>query len=219
MNLKRLFLYSLIGSVAVSAMIGIAVMIFGNFGEFETKVLLTTMTMTITSILGLACGACFEAGKGRAIPAAGIVSAVVSAILWMIMIWSRFDPDNDFFVHCVLTATLLAISCSLISLLLLARLDARFDWSRYLAHTSVWSLTAILILIIWAEIDPSDSWIARTLGVLSIIVAAVSVVTPVFHFLSSSQRSVEDIDSEIAKLRARIEMLETERVDISHTAK
>lgn len=213
--MKRLFLYTLIGSVAVSAVIGIAVMIFGSFGEFETKVLLTTMTVTVTSILGLACGAYFEPAKNRVIPSVGIVSAVVSAILWIIMIWSPFNPDRDFFVYSVMTATLLAVACSLMSLLLMARLDARFLWSRYLAHLSIWSLTAILLLIIWAEIDPSDSWIERALGVLSIIVAAVSVVTPVLHFLSSSHKSVETIDDEIAKLRAKIEMLETERSGIA----
>ena len=56
-NSKRAFLYLLVASVALSAIIGIAVLIFGNFGDFEIKVLLTTLTVTVTSILGLACGA------------------------------------------------------------------------------------------------------------------------------------------------------------------
>ena len=214
MNLKKLFLYASIVSVAVSAVIGIVVMIFGSFGEFETKVLLTTMTVTITSILGLACGACLEAAKGRVIPMAGIAFAIVSAVLWMIMIWSTFKPENDVFVRSVMSATLVATACSLISLLSLATLNRRFMWARLLAHASVWSLTAIILVIIWAEIDPSDSWIARTMGVLSIIIAAVTVVTPVFHYLSSSEKGVEAIDEEIAKLKERIEELERQRVSM-----
>lgn len=215
MNLKKLFLYASIVSVAVSALIGIVVMIFGSFGEFETKVLLTTMTVTVTSILGLACGACLEAGKGRVIPMAGIAFAVLSAVLWMVMIWSTFKPENDIFVRCVMSATLLAAACSLISLLSLATLDRRFMWARLLAHASVWSLTAIILVIIWAEIDPSDSWIARMMGVLSIIIAAVTVVTPVFHYLSSSEQSVEAIDAEIARLKAKIDELEKQRALIA----
>lgn len=211
MNLKRLFLYASIASVAVSALIGIGVMIFGSFGEFETKVLVTTMTVTVTSILGLACGACLEAQKGRMIPMAGIVCAVISAVLWMVMIWSKFDPENDVFARSVMSATLLAAACSLVSLLSLATLDRRFMWARWLAHAAVWSLTAIVLVIIWAEIDPSDSWIARTMGVLSIIIAAVTVVTPVFHYLSSSEKDADAINAEIAKLKAKIEELEARK--------
>lgn len=202
----------------VSALIGIGVMIFGSFGEFETKVLLTTMTVTITSILGLACGACIEARKGRVISMAGIAFAVLSAVLWMVMIWSTFKPENDLFPKSVMTATLLAAACSLVSLLSLARLDRRFLWSRWLAHASVWSLTAIILVIIWAEIDPSDSWIARMMGVLSIIIAAVTVVTPVFHYLSSSEQDAAAIDAEIAKLKARIEELEARKSGLDQDA-
>jgi len=57
MNIRKVFLYLLIASVAVSALIGIAVIIMGDFGEFEIRVLLTMLTITVTSILGLACGA------------------------------------------------------------------------------------------------------------------------------------------------------------------
>jgi len=70
LNLKKFFLYLSIGSVALSAVIGIGVILLGNFGEFETKVLLTTMTVTITSILGLACGSYLETGRGKIVPLA-----------------------------------------------------------------------------------------------------------------------------------------------------
>lgn len=210
MNLKRLFLYTLIASVAVSAVIGIVVMIFGTFGEFETKVLLTTTTVTITSILGLACGACLEARRGRILPITGIAFAVISAVLWITLIWSGSD-GSETFAKAVMSATLLATACSLISLLSLATLDKRFMWSRLLAHASVWTLTAIILWILWTDIDPSDSWIARLMGVLSIIIAAVTVVTPVFHYLSSSEKDAAAIDAEIAKLRGKIEELEKQK--------
>lgn len=211
MNSKKLFLYLLIASVGASALIGVGVILFGNFGEFETKVLLTALTVTVTSILGLACGACLEAGKGRVIPMAGIVFAVISAVLWMFMIWSEFRPDNHNFANSVMSATLLAASCSLVSLLSLATLDSRFMWSRILAHAAVWSLTALILWIIWSHIDPSDSWIARTMGVLSIIIAAVTVVTPVFYYLSSSEKGVEGIDAEIERLKERLVELEEQK--------
>ena len=210
MNFKKFFLYLLIVSVAVSALIGVVVMIFGNFGDLEERILLTTLTVTVTSILGLACGACIDAGRGTILPVTGIVFAIISAALWIVMIWAT-TKGHEVFAHTVMTATLLAASCSLISLLSLATLDRRFLWSRWAAHLSVWSLSVLILWVIWWHIDPSDSWIARTMGVLSIIIGALTVVTPVFHKLSSTDAGVEVIDAEIARLRTRIEELEAKK--------
>src|SRR6185369_11859971 len=179
MNLKKLFLYLLILSVAISALIGIGVMLFGDFGERETRILMTTLTVTVTSVLGLACGACIEAGKGRVIPIAGIFFAVVSCVTWIILMWSRFDATSDIFPHIVMSVTLLAFACSHISLLSLATLDKRFAWSRVAVHVFVWSLTALTLWIVWAHVDPSQTMLARVMGVMSIVIGGLTVVTPV----------------------------------------
>jgi hypothetical protein len=213
MNIRKLFLYLLIASVAVSAVIGIVVIVLGDFGEFETRVLLTTLTITVTSILGLACGACLEAGRLRIIPLVGIGFAVISAALWMVMIWAE-HTDNDLFGRTVITATLLSFACSHISLLSLARLDPRFIWSRWAAHVAVWSLTALILWSVWFKVDPSQPFIARTMGVLSIIIGALTVITPVFHRLSAAD-SADEIEAEISRLRARIEELEEKRAGLN----
>jgi len=213
-NVRRLSLYLLIVSVAVSAFIGIGVLLFGDFGEFETKILLTTLTITVTSVLGLACGACLEAGRGRIIPIAGIVFAVISAVLWIMMLWSPFDREAHYFPHFVMSATLLAFACSHVSLLSLATLDRRFAWSRIAVHVFVWSLTGLTLYIIWWHIDPSDTMLARIMGVLSIVIGALTVVTPVFHRLSAGEPNTEKIDAEIEALKVRIAELEEKRNQI-----
>jgi signal transduction histidine kinase len=209
LNLKKFFLYLLIGSVAISALLGIGVILLGDFGEIETKILLTTLTITCTSILGLACGAFLETGRGKFVPVGGIIFAVLSAVLWIYLIWHNIVRE-EFFVRTLFSVTILATSCSLISLVSLAKLDRRFLWSRYALHVSVWSLTAILLYFSWTQFDAISDFISRTMGVLSIIVAALTVVTPVFHRLSS-QKSEEEIDAEIARLRAQIEELEKQK--------
>jgi hypothetical protein len=209
MNTKKAFLYLLIGSVAVSASIGIFVVLFGDFGEIEIRILLTTLTITVTSILGLACGASIEAGRPRFIPLTGILLALSSAALWMVMIWAE-RMESDIFARIVMTATLLAIACSHISLLSLARLDSRFIWSRWAAHLAVWSLSALVLWTIWLKVDPTETAVARTMGVLSIVIGALTVVTPVFHRLSRTQTAA-DLDAEIADLRDRIAELEARR--------
>lgn len=214
MNPKRVFLYILIASVGVSALIGIGVLLFGDFGEFETRVLVTALIVTAVSVMGLACGACIEAGKARFVPLAGIGFAVLSGVLWMLMLWSAFEQSNDFFIHSLMSATVLALACAHISLLSLATLDRRFLWSRAAAHFFIWSLAALLLIIFWTEIDPSQNIVARTMGVMSIVIAALTVMTPVFHYLSSSEKSAEAIEAEIAKLRLKITELEAKKMGL-----
>jgi len=85
-NIKRIFLYTLIASVVLSAVIGIGVVLFGDFGQTEIRVLMTTLTITTTSILGLACGAYFETGRGRLLPLTGIIFSLAAAVMSFLII-------------------------------------------------------------------------------------------------------------------------------------
>lgn len=215
-NPRRLFLYLLIASVAVSALFGIGVILFGDFGSFEVRVLMTTLTITATSILGLACGACLEAGRGRILPILGIALSLVSALMLFLVIWDVLD-DSEVFVKSAVTTSLIAVSCSHLSLLSIARLDKRFAWSWSAAFVCVWLLAAILLYILWFKPDSSSDLVSRIIGVLSILIAAATVLTPVFHRLSSAETGVAAIDAEIAKLKERIDELEEKKNRLSRS--
>lgn len=214
LNSKKFFLYLLIGSVAVSALLGIGVILFGDFGALETKILLTTLTVTVTSILGLACGAFLETKRGKILPLAGILLALVSAVLWIFMIWES-GANEETLAKVVLSTTLLAASCSHLSLLSIARLERKFVWSLYAAHVSVWGLTAILLFLIWREPANTSDFVTRLIGILSIVIAALTIVVPIFHWLSRQTPQREELDAEIARLKARIEELEKQKAEIS----
>lgn len=214
MNLKRVFLYLLITSVAVSALLGIGVILFGNFGELEVRVLMTTLTVTVTSILGLACGAYFETGRGRNLPLAGIVLSLASALMVFLIIWNVLD-DNDRFIKATLTVVMLAVSCSHLSLLSIARLDRRFAWSRIAAFVFVAVLDAILLYILWFEPTSDSDVVSRIIGVLSILIASITVITPVFHKLSAGGIQIADIDAEILGLQAKITELEAKKAELT----
>lgn len=207
MNTRKIFLNSLIASVALSAVIGIVVVVAGSFGEFEVRVLMTTLTVTATSILGLACGACYEAGRGRRLPLAGIVLSVISALALFLIIWNALD-DNETYIKTTMTLVIGAIVASHLSLLRLARLDVRFAWTYTFAVVCDALLAAIILYLMWFEPEGESDLVFRTMGVLSILIAAVTVVTPVFHRLSVGEDEVEKIDEEIAALKQRIEELE-----------
>ncbi len=213
MSPKKVFLYLFIASVSLSALIGIGVILFGSFGDLEIRVLLTTLTITITSILGLACGAYLER-KGVQLPLAGIIIAVIAASLWLIVIWRKGTP-SEWYIKTTVTFTILAYACSHLSLLSLARLEKKFVWIRAAAHFLIWSLAGLAIFILWAE--PSDyELVSRIIGVLAILVAVVTIVSPVFHRLSAEE-SEADIEAEIAQLQQRIQELERKKARVDGT--
>jgi hypothetical protein len=212
-NLRRVFLYLLIASVALSALFGIGVILLGDFGSFEIRVLMTTLTVTAASILGLACGACLEAGRGRILPILGIALSILSALLVMFVIWDVLD-DSEVFGKSVVTLSVLAVASSYLSLLSIARLDRRFAWAWHTAFVCVWLLAGILLYILWFEPQSESDLVSRIIGVLSILIAALTVITPVFHKLSSGEKDTAAIDAEIEKLRTRIVELERERAEI-----
>ena len=210
MDLRRLFLYLLIGSVSLSALFGIGVLLLGSFGNFSVRVMMTTLTVTVTSILGLACGAFLETGRGRLMPLAGIALSIGAALMTFLIIWDVTD-DSEAYIKATGTVTLLALCCSHLSLLSLARLDKRFEWSRIAAFIFVWLLAAILLYLMWFEPEGDSDLVFRVIGILSILIAAVTVITPVFHRLSASDDEAAEIDAEIEKLRAKIEELEARK--------
>jgi hypothetical protein len=171
--------------------------------------------VTATSVCGLACGAYYETGRGKWLPTAGIALSIAAALMCFLIIWDVLD-DSEPFIKSFLTATLLAAGCSLLSLLSLARLDKRFAWTRVAAAVCVSLLSAILLYILWFEPSGDSDLVYRVLGVLAILVASITVVTPVLHRLSSATSdALGDLDREIAKLRERLSELEERRAKMA----
>ena len=212
-NLKKFFLYLLIASVSISAVLGIGVIVLGNFGETEGKIIGTTFVITCTSILGLACGVNLEAKRGKILPSIGIFFSIISAFIWSLMLWEVFRLE-ELYLRLSSSTTLLAVAFSHLSLITLAKLDQRFRWANILAYLSVGALTIILLLVIWSEGSGSE-FVVRTIGVLSVGVASLTVMIPIFHKLSDKLDSITAINIEIEKLQSRIDDLEQRREGIS----
>ena len=204
MNLPRFFLYLLIASVGLSALIGIGVLLFGDFGEIEVRVLFTTLTVTVSSIFGLACGSALNTERApRFVAIGGIALSILAGLMSFLVIWNVLD-DSEIFIKAFVTALILAAACSHLCLLSLARLDKRFAWTRIAAHVCIWLLAAILLYIVWLEPEGDSDLIYRVLGVLGIFVGSITVVAPVLHKLSSAGSDLAALDAEIAELESRL---------------
>lgn len=226
LNAKKFFLYLLTCSIALSALMGIWAIISGEFGELQGKILGTTTTIVGTSVLGLACGAYLENPRTKNSPAyfvpfAGIFLAVFSAAIILWMIWGYDGGSGESLFKTLGVSLMFAFSFAQLSLLSLARLAARFRWAMITAYVVILTLAAIVSAVILFSQGAEDFLILRFIGVLTVVDAAVTVMIPIFHRLSRTEfvddqtPSTDDIDAEIANLKARISRLEKQKEHVS----
>lgn len=191
---KKIALWFLIISVALSAILGIMAILSGNFGWFELRIILTTITISVASICALADAALWESKGNKPLPASGLVLSVLGAALLVWGIW--VEPGSEQFWKFAISICVLAVATSHVCLLSLASLSRRFAWARLAAFAVIYSLALLIILSM--EIEITESWIFQLIGVNSILVAAISIMIPVFHRLSASdlEFKTDDHDTE-----------------------
>jgi hypothetical protein len=215
-QLTKVFLRVFIVSIAATAIAGIVAMVTPrSFDWLEIQVLLTTATIAGASICGLSCGACLSRGH-RIFPTAGLVCTGISACLLFVAIW--MEVTDDLFWKVTLPVIIFAIAFSHLSLLFLANLAGRYRWAYLIAYQLILGLAAILAGGIVFEFAEREAfW--RLTGVVSILVAAITLLVPVFHYMSRDEmtaaRAAMDpvfaVDEEIAQLKKRLMDLENKR--------
>lgn len=180
MSPKKLALWFLIVSVALSAAFGIITIISGNFGDFEGRVILTTITISAASICALAAGAFWESRSARILPGVAVAFAILAAGLIIIGIWVKIGGDE--YWRSTATVGVLTIASAQACIISLARLAPRFAWTRTVALLGISFLAASIIITIWGEIN-SDGFF-KAMGATAILVAALTIMMPIFHRLS-----------------------------------
>ncbi len=185
-------LRTLIGSIVASALVGIYVLLIGSFGDLEERVLVTALSVSGLSILAMACGAAFERSRLGLLPHMGALVSVASFALFMIGIWS--DSNWKPLWNTALSLALFACAGALACLLSLATLARRFRWTQFLGVISAFLLVAMLIFLIWVEVENEAVW--RIVGVLAILVGTVTIGVPVLHRMSLPSEGSDSFSQE-----------------------
>ncbi|HKR58387.1 MAG TPA: hypothetical protein VJS64_01540 [Pyrinomonadaceae bacterium] len=185
MSPKRIALWFLIISVALSGAFGILVIISGNLGDFEGRVILTTITISAASICALAAGAFWESRSARTLPGIAVALAIFAATLIIIGIWGKISGDEYWKFSA--TIGVLAIASAQACLISLAQLAPRFAWTRTIALLAIFFLAGLIIFVIYGEVK--EEGIFKAMGATAILVAALTIMMPIFHRLSRGDLS------------------------------
>lgn len=223
-GVTRWFLYLLVASIAIGAVLAIVIVIAGTWGYFETRVLMTTGAIALASILGMACAAA-SSRYGSPLPFVGVGLAALTGVLLIVGIWT--PSPVDLFWRVTASVGVLAGASAWASVASLARLTPGHRWSQWLAGGTVFAFAAIVVGIIFLE--PQGEAVYRALAVVGILTAAFGLLVPVFHFLDRHAfvapateaaapmpaDTLEAIDAELAGLRAQVAELEARRAALS----
>lgn len=215
-HLTRVFLRVFIVSICATALAGV-IAIASPTGNswFELKVLMTTATIAAASVCGLACGGCLTRGH-TVLPIAGLVLTGISACLLLLGIW--FEIDSEIFWKATASFSVFAVACAHLSMLFMANLAGGYRWAFLLAYQLILGLAMLFAAGIVVEFFDNEAY-WRLTGVVSILVAAITLLIPVFHYMSrdlvaAAQAEADPlfaVEEEIARVKKRLIELENKR--------
>jgi cytochrome c oxidase subunit IV len=215
-NLTKLCLRIFIASIVIAAVMGIvAIGVPSQNWELELRIFLTTATIAGASVCGLACGGCLTRGH-RILPTAGLVLTGLSACLLLAGVWGRIESEN--YWKTTASLSFFAVACAHLSMLFMANLAGGYRWAYLVAYPLILGLATLLGAgLVFDFFDNQGYW--RLTGVISILVAAITLMIPVFHRMSRDEIAVQQanadplfaVDEEIASLKKRLIELENKR--------
>ncbi|MCH8344323.1 MAG: hypothetical protein IH983_10075 [Planctomycetes bacterium] len=203
MRLRKAFLWSMIVSLALAALLGISALILPRWFRYDDEILLSTVLFGAFSLVALVCASVLE--KRRLVPAMwiGIMAAVAALLVWLVLIW--FDAALDWRAEMrgariAGTFTIITVLLGQSGLLTLPRFDHPWAGSVRWMTIGVSSLLAATgIALVWFNWMNQQIDEGRVLGVLGILAACGTVVTPILWKVQVVRRaeSAETIPAKI----------------------
>jgi hypothetical protein len=206
-GIRRIAIWTIIVSLVVAAGIGIATIVSGDFGELQSKVLLTTLAVAAFAILAL-CHLAIINKDVRIVGWIGIGTSVVAFVAAAMLIWWPWDyavysgPNNlNMVVNKVFTiSTLAAVSFAHANLMLLLA-STPIRWMRVALDLNLVLIGLVPLIVVPVILTdgtfPPQSladvyW--RFFGVVLILDALGTVALPITSLIMRSQRHAAGVD-------------------------
>jgi len=199
--IRKLSLRAFIGFLVATAVIAVISVLSGEFGEFQLKVLATSLTISAASVCSMSCAAFIEKKKMAALGLSGIVLAIAAAVLLIGGMWPEIKSDE--YWKTAITCVVFALAFAHAFLLILPDLDERQAWVQLTSSVSIGALALLIVFAVWGEID--DKAYYRLLAVVAILVALQTLIVPILMKLrkgASRERKLlvlERIEGELYK--------------------
>jgi hypothetical protein len=186
MSGKQLVVWLTITSLAATAALAIGVLLLGDFRDTEARILLTTLAISVSGLLGLPAAVLLEQGRSPALAWASITLTVVLFAAFEIMLWQNEDSEPGWkFVGALAAVTVASTQISALT----SRLRSGDRPSVRTVYASAVALVALIALLvvaaIWEEIEDASYY--RTLAALVVLNVFLVVVQPFLRKLGPAE--------------------------------
>ena len=185
-SFKKAFLISMIVSLSISALIGIVIFLLGSFGEIQTRILLTTLTIGGFSLAGLCSAILYDKNRFVIWGVLGMILSFIGFLVITAIIWEIFRLNSVW--EFGLTLIVLSFTFSHTSLLLLINSERRSVKSALVTTLVFITLVALMILSMIWEFVHYGQFTVRLFGVFAILDVLGTIVTPILHKITSLKR-------------------------------
>lgn len=172
--MRRLLVRAVAGVLVATAALAIAVLLFGDFGETEGKVLATTGLLAVFGLVALPAAVLFDQGRLAALAVANVVVAAAALVLSIVGIWA--EPASDAFGRTLGSAWIVAVALTQTAALASQRRWTAATRRLFAASVVLASVAAAFALgLVWTD---SAGWPARILGAVVVADALAVALQP-----------------------------------------
>ena len=179
---RRSLLLAVASLLTASAALAIAILLFGNFGETEGRILATTALLAAHGLLALPGAILLDQRRLRPLAAFVLALAASAATVNVASVWTEDPPAAVGKTSATLLAFLVA---STQTAALTARRRGRPRALFFASTADAFVVATTLAVVVWAEID-SES-VARVLGALVVLDVLLVALQPI---LSRARRGI-----------------------------
>lgn len=176
--MRRLALRFLIASIVVSGVAAIVVLVSGEMSTLHAKVLLSALSTSGASILGMACGAAWDRDRWRRLAIVGVGLTGVTLALTLFAFWVEPEPIETV-MRWVGSGWLISTAFAHGALLSLARTDRLLAAIRTAALVLGFALALGIVFLVWSFVDDANEAYFRGLGVVGVLMLMGSLSLPV----------------------------------------
>jgi len=193
-NFKKVFLITMIVSLSIAALVGIAIILIGRFGEIEARIFFTTLAIGGFSLTGLCSSVLYDKNRYMILAGLGMLVAVLGFLFTTVIIWGDLLDSNLGLWKTTIIFIILSVGIAHSSLLLLIKSE-KTAVNTFLSLTLlfIFIVAAMLIYMILVEFDVNDIIFFKVLAVFAILDALGTIVTPILYKVVSLHKPVMQI--------------------------
>jgi hypothetical protein len=182
---KRLLLLAVAALLSAAAALAIGILVFGDFGAIEGRILGTTVAFAGYALLALPAAILQDRRRLPALATLLVSLALIAAALTATVIWSGEPADALGKATGTVNGWLIAtVQVAAVALRRREQDPRTVRWLFAASSTVVVVIAALLTLMLWAEID-SESF-ARMFGALAVLDALLVALQPILARASST---------------------------------